>query len=697
MTWSSDERLYELLPAIIRSRDHEQGQPLRTLLAIIEQELENLEADIDGLYDDLFIETCADWIIPYIGDLVGNRPLHAIVQRSRADVAKTIYYRRRKGTLAILEELARDVTGWGAHAVEFFQLLGWTQNLNHQRYKIAPHQNPERIAPNAVIRVGTANLRAMNALDQLDGPFDLITHSVDVRPPSSQEGWHNLRNVGIFLWRLQHYTMKQAVARAADANDYGFHFHPYRNPVPLFNDPVREGQEHALSTEIHVAGPIRPMAFFQQPELYYGPERGLEIIKNGTPIPLEDVICKNLSNWEPPPAGKVAIDVQRARLAFAPGEEPAKAPQVTFTYGFSADIGGGPYDRRSSLSQAQQNTLVLDVAKGSSLHTLQLALDAWQLDMASGGHEGCLIRIHDNGVYGGNIDINFPTSGGWLAIEAANGKRPTIRTVGNFSLAASSEAAEVVLNGLSIEGALELNGPVQLSIRHCTLVPGRWRHDDGSPFYPDRDSLVLGSEHHDLRVSIAKSISGPIRLSEHIAALELEDSIIQTPQAGGALRPAIAADDSQTEPGPLTRLSRCTIFGPLYVRELHASNTIFTHKVTVQRRQAGCVRFSYLPDTSISPRAYRCQPNLALQDSSPAEKSAILARLRPEFTSEHFGDPGFAQLHLACAPEITNGAEDGAEMGVFNLLQNPQRIANLRIRLDEYLPFGLQPGFIFVT
>ena len=34
----------------------------------------------------------------------------------------------------MLEELARDVTGWAAHAVEFFELLGWTQWVrNHLR------------------------------------------------------------------------------------------------------------------------------------------------------------------------------------------------------------------------------------------------------------------------------------------------------------------------------------------------------------------------------------------------------------------------------------------------------------------------------------------------------------------------------------------------------------------------------------
>jgi hypothetical protein len=95
---------------------------------------------------------------PYIGDLVGNRPLHEVIQRRRADVAKTLYYRRRKGKLAVIEELARDVTGWGAHAVEFFQNLGWTQNLNHLRRQPAP--NPGGRSPNAVERVGTVNLRS---------------------------------------------------------------------------------------------------------------------------------------------------------------------------------------------------------------------------------------------------------------------------------------------------------------------------------------------------------------------------------------------------------------------------------------------------------------------------------------------------------------------------------------------------------
>jgi hypothetical protein len=47
--------------------------------------------------------------------------------------------------------------------------------------------------------------------------------------------------------------------------------------------------------------------------------------------------------------------------------------------------------------------------------------------------------------------------------------------------------------------------------------------------------------------------------------------------------------------------------------------------------------------------------------------------------------------------QIRTGAEDGSEMGVFCVLKSPQRHENLRIRIDEYLPVGLDAGIVYVT
>src|SRR6266704_306645 len=112
--------------------------PLQSLLMVIQEQLGIVAEDIDQLYDDQFIETCAPWVAPYIGDLIGYRTLYGLTDKigsPRAEVADTIAFRRRKGTASMLEQLARDVTGWDARVVEFFQLLSTTQYMNHIRPK----------------------------------------------------------------------------------------------------------------------------------------------------------------------------------------------------------------------------------------------------------------------------------------------------------------------------------------------------------------------------------------------------------------------------------------------------------------------------------------------------------------------------------------------------------------------------------
>ena len=101
----NDDRLYDLLPAVYRQRDHEQGQPLRALLTIIQEEINRVEADLEGLYDNWFVETAAEWLLPYIGDLLGVTNLHTVqgtdVYSLRAYIANTLTYRQRKGTAAV--------------------------------------------------------------------------------------------------------------------------------------------------------------------------------------------------------------------------------------------------------------------------------------------------------------------------------------------------------------------------------------------------------------------------------------------------------------------------------------------------------------------------------------------------------------------------------------------------------------------
>ncbi|MDY6795807.1 MAG: hypothetical protein SWK76_11130 [Actinomycetota bacterium] len=718
MSSSGENRLYNLLPAIYRIRDEEKGGPLRSLLGIIDEQIENIHGDIEGLYEDWFIETCADWVIPYIGDMVGNKPLHEIKQLRRTDVAKTIYYRRRKGAAAMLEELARDVTGWGAHVVEFFQLLSWTQNLNHLRYDIAGSHDPASMP--YVDRVGTVNLRSMDVLDRLDGPFDIISHNVDIRPIEDCEGWYNIRKIGFFLWRLNYYVLSGAPPRDVAGHPGFYTFSRLGNKAPLFNKPRPEAGETALAGETQVPGPIRPMAFERDLDAYrsetaqnaansgyYGPGRGVNIEVDGKPVTPQEVVAMDLTGFEHPPSGKVAVDVRSGLLGFAKGEEPSTTDDldtfsVTHTYGFSADIGGGPYERRQDMIEPVPEALDIDVARDGDIKTIQGALDKWEEE----GKPPRVIKFHDNGVYGGNVDISLPDQG-WLALQADNGVWPDVRLVGVSSLGVETGVATLILDGFLIEGAFELSGGLHLTLQHCTLVPGRMLRFTGQAMFPDRDSLTVGKACDELTVAVKKCVTGTIRMPADGGCLRVEESVIQPPpQKSGEVEFAIAGNDEGTDPGPPLHIRRSTVLGSVFVRELElASDTLFCGPVKVLRHQEGCVRFCYIPEGSVTPRRYRCQPEMAektegaelKRDLTEGEIAVIKARLEPRFTSMDYGEPGYAQLGHGCAEEIRAGAEDGAEMGAFCSLKQHQREASLNIRLKEYLPFGLEPGFIHTT
>jgi hypothetical protein len=154
-----------------------------------------------------------------------------------------------------------------------------------------------------------------------------------------------------------------------------------------------------------------------------------------------------------------------------------------------------------------------------------------------------------------------------------------------------------------------------------------------------------------------------------------------------AARPAIAGDDGGDTPAPLTRIERCTVIGDTIVGEVDlVTDSVFTGVLRSDRRQTGCVRFSYVPDGSLTPPRYGCHP-------SPTDSRPV----RPDFTSLRFGGPGYCQLADGCVAEITRGASDGVEMGAFHDLRQPQRDDDLRDALGEYLRFSLEAGIFHVT
>jgi hypothetical protein len=819
--------LFHLLPAVYRIRDAAQSGQLEDLMAIFQDVLDSLDQDIANLYENWFIETCAEWVVPYIGDLLHTRPLYAAGQgtfSARAYVAHTLSYRRRKGTVVVLEQLARDVTGWPARAVEFFQLLATTQYLNHLR--------PANLM--------TPDLRNAGSLELIGGPFEQASHTADVRSVADApldralsedadsrvrvRGKYKIPNIGLYVWRLASYAVRLPTPRpVVDGVDGRYRFNPIGLDEPLFNEPQTLPAFTRVSDEINVPGRLRRRALYDELEtrrqqlvdkglvwtpltffdtgaevvdsngntekvvtagtsggappawpttignqvadsgivwelvargfaldgVYFADQPVLQIFPAGdsVPIPSEQIMICDLSDLPPPnPAGswrtpqsakdyvrasdgatvtmplQVAVDPVLGRIAFAPGAVPsdAAAIEVSYSYGFSADLGGGPYNRVDSISALFRGITPWQVAVSQKLaaspgvvfNTLAAAVAAWNALPPAPERFG-VIAVLDSHSYveslTGADHIVVPEGSTLLVLGAdwpslhdptgpqsseltPNGVAPHI--LGDISVegvapAGSRNAGALILNGLWIEGQLQvLDGNLgRLQLAHSTLVPAAGGLAVKSGAAPDQ-------QNGQLTVTLDHSISGPLAISADVPSLSIADSIVDGLDGAGIDAPGADAEIQST-----------TVFGPIGaagasgIRTLEAGNSIFTALVNVERTQAGCMRFCSVPDDiSRTPRRYHCQPDLALTGvTAAAAQSAIRARLAPLFTSIVYGDPAYAQLATTCATEIRAGADDGSEMGAFYFLKQPQRDTNLRVALLEYLRFGLQAGIFYVT
>jgi hypothetical protein len=238
------QRLYARIPAHYRAYDAAQGDPLRALVRIVARQVAVVRRDLDDLWDDLFIETCDDWVVPYLGALVGTNVLaRPVGQSNRLDVRKTVLWRRSKGTPGMLRSLAGAISGWPADLDEFFAALGWAQNLNHLRMK----------------RSLTVDLRDPGALDRLGRATDPWAHAADVRSAGPLDaprttgarlglglaawgtrGRYQIKGVGLFARRLATFSNRGVTPAAVSpgvappAEAAVFSFDPLFRGVPLY-------------------------------------------------------------------------------------------------------------------------------------------------------------------------------------------------------------------------------------------------------------------------------------------------------------------------------------------------------------------------------------------------------------------------------------------------------------------------------
>ncbi len=717
------EQLFALLPAVYRNRDADLGGPLQQLYTVLAQQLGIVEDNIQQLYDDQFIETCAPWVIPYIGDLIGYNSIYqvATASDSRAEVANTIGYRRRKGTLLALEQVTADVSGRATVAVEEFRRLITTESMRLVR----PHHD------------STLSLRRTASLDRLNTAFDPASRTIDVRriaprlrEPASPDaaaldislhgpGRANIPDIAIHIWRLKSRPVTNAPAFSI--GDGRYFFSPLGTNMPLFSQPPARASFSGLTQRIDVPEPIDRVELARSlnnpaaPQ-FYGPSASVLLLADGVPVPASQIVSANLADispgvWCAPPSGRIAIDPELGRIAFAADLPLPQSLLLNYSFGSPAEIGGGPYDRSAALVTLQPAQATFFCLVGRDAPTLENAVANWNTLVASQpastgiivlpGFEQFAIDLTGAAAIqlpaganltlvsgqpvpsGGPFDVLWNHSCATLTgeIEVAASAAPVL------SEGTGAAAGQLLLNGLWLAGWLSISGgSATVQIVDSTLVPGLSLTHSGDPVSPGDPSILVTAT--EVSLNLLRSITGSIA-ADSGGSTRICSSILD---ATSPCCVAYAASDLASAGADL-HVEDSTLIGKVHTRTmLLASNTLFHARrprrdpwpasIWTSRRQTGCVRFCWLPADSITPRRYQCLP----------PDSANQAALAPRFVSLRFGQPGYALFSGDVPLALWTGADNGSQIGVYYQIQETEAVRNVQLRAPEYLPVTLESG-----
>jgi hypothetical protein len=546
-------RLWQLLPAVYRTMDAGPTPgapgPLQELVNRIGAQAAVVRRSIDRMGENQSIETCDDWVIPYIGDLVATRLVSCLdAAAQRIDVAKTIYYRRRAGTVGLLEELAADIASHDARVVEFFRRMGRTRHQfdpplsysieNQINGPVGFTGNTLEIAEGLIGAYsgtpagGFADLRNVYAASNTGSAFDEYAYTADLRAGGQTLGHFNIRHLGVFLWWLRAFPISAATPVSSGGTSPCFTFDPTGRDIPLFAPSQRVAEagswgEHWVSPdEWELPVPIRETLWNTVPDKLYpttfAPQAfSVGMLAGGSGVPL--------------PLAQLSIHPEKGRFSFTSGV-PVGTLAVCYNFGLLSEIGAGGYNN-AILSSLLLPDSTVSIANGISLNS---ALAAVSGDVN--------IEITDSLTYAGPTQSLTVPNGATVAVTAMSGQRPVVRFAAGApttwtitgNAATSGAPTVLVLEGLLVQGAnIVLQGGFDsVYLRMMTLDPGTIgvappnpppffsTAIDGLPLTP----TTLFIEGSITNLVIERSICGPIRTANGgaIQNLTATDSIVQS-------------------------------------------------------------------------------------------------------------------------------------------------------------------------
>lgn len=742
------EKLWEWIPAIYRERDGlDGGDALRAFMQALASRAAVLKRSQDRLWDDQCIELADDWAIPYIADLVATRLVSALNTRARrADVAKTIYYRRRKGTVAVLEQLIADMTGWDGKVVEEFRRLG------RMRHGLDGRARAGRIT--ATPEGGLADLRRVRGALLVGDPFDEFHYTPDMRRPEGEWGRRGITRLTFHLHR-QHSVELRGVrpfrVRNVSLDRDAFTFDPSGREVALFsaNDPARDWSTWRTAAEWELP---RPIACRLLGEAVF--ELGDEEIAWALSTPLipagqrpaaaaslrrlvgerltgRDTFARVLAGM---PAGAtltaagVLAELMRRALIDECGSA-ALLPHTAGSAAFGTPAVEVAFD--GGASQLRERTRAANFGDWNAvgwapptLANVDLFIEPergrFLLDLQGDPADEVRVRYR--------VGMAAPIGAGAYGRNFIGGA-PTLTWQGGSSAAGTPAAGIVQV----LDSDTYADPPDQAAITDCTIYAREERRpylllsDDwaltasGDDRLLRLDGLWIGArpagalvldgnfERVTLRfcsldpggVDAAGTALAPVELvvTGFVEELSIERCMLANIrlEGAGASIERLIIDDSIVHAGaagvtaiaaPRTHLTirRSTVIGP----------AIDTLTVDVERLDASDTLIAGRVDvTDTQNGCFRFSARGPGSRVPHPYESQVVTEIARLFASRVFGDHRYALLAPAAPVEIQRGAENDNEMGAFNAEIGATKLESLSIKVDEYMPFGRLPNYKF--
>ncbi len=673
----------DTLPPAVRSAardDPDQLRLLDALLGAVDGQLELLEREIDALWQDLFVDSCRDEALPYIGGLLGLPP-----DATRLEIAHSIALRRRKGTPAALEDFAEVLTGWTARVVEGWQVTAWCQRLGHPP---PPRPTTIRLAGPDLARVGT--------------PFERARRTVDLR-----RRWHPAA-ADVIVWPWHVRTLRDVEVAPRPGSTTRFALHPlgvdaplYVAPRPLVLGSDVTGARAAARTQAETDAPVRAtydvlLALAGEGDVTVGEVWTLHaghpladpggtddpplvrLTVDGMPIAGSDLRFGSLVPGAPPPvappAGGAVVDLARGHVEVHP--DLAGTVRATWHRARAGSLGAMAAD--GTVTPGARVVVEVDPRRAGVDGIVGTLDDAFTEARARSTALGLTAADSEPGRP--DVEIRLLTSDR-LAAPAPQAFTPDAP---RWRIVATALATPTIVGALDLdldEGCVEVEGVFLagdlragpalggLTLQSVTMDPAA-----GATLAvaPDAWTTEVVLEHSLLPMVRAELSAFPLTIRDCVVdGRGAAHRVCDPPPPDGGSGVALAAADRFP---PELRTEGVTFLGTVACDTVHASDCAFVDGLDVVRTESGCLRHCDLgaSDPADLPPTYRCGP------FPPAR-----------FASTRFGSAGYVAPLLDGSDPRTTAASDGGEIGAYHRDGRPGRVDRLRDRVHEFVPLGV--------